>query len=222
MRYFLLAVSLSLIFSNSQAQSQVKPVIKTVNMKDLYYGVENPISISVPNYRLDEIKISCDYCYACTKVNGKYTVWPGNKDVMKFTISSLRSKEAGKYISEVQLKVKRIPDPIIRVCGKNSGDSLKLNYIQNDDGSYKPCPIIPILENFNFEVYAVVKSFTISFTNNDNTIYEETIKGNYLTKDHFDKIDKLQVGSRVDFKNIKVQIPDGRVCNLNVYYYLSK
>lgn len=100
--------------------------------------------------------------------------------------------------------------------GKHAGDSLSKFQIKQSGLS-----LIPILEDFDFDVYARIRSFVVSY-NQNNQFFETKIKGNILPKEQVAALCKLSIGTRVNFDNIEVLMPDETIRNINTYYYVKR
>ena len=99
--------------------------------------------------------------------------------------------------------------------GTHPGDSL--SKLQLKQGG----ALIPILEDFDFDFYARIRSFVISY-NQNNQFYETKVKGNIIPKEYAANLSKLKIGTRINFEQIAVDMPDGTIRNVNTYYYVKK
>jgi len=99
--------------------------------------------------------------------------------------------------------------------GTHPGDSLSRSQLKQGGA------LIPILEDFDFDFYAKIRSFLISYTQN-NQFYETKVKGNIIPKEYAAELSKLKIGTRINFDKIAVDMPDGTIRNVNTYYYVKK
>ena len=99
--------------------------------------------------------------------------------------------------------------------GTHPGDSLSRSQLKEGGA------LIPILEDFDFNFYAKIRGFMISYIQNDQ-YYETKVKGNRIPKEHAMNLSKLKIGTRINFDQIAVDMPDGTVRNINTYYYVKK
>lgn len=97
----------------------------------------------------------------------------------------------------------------------NPGDSLSKTRLKTGGA------LIPVLEDFDFDFYATIRSFVISYTQNDQ-VYETKIRGNIIPKEQITQLCKLKSGTRINFDNIEVNMPDGTIRSMSTHYFLKR
>ena len=170
-------------------------VVSPTKMNVFYYGVPNPIDISVPGFSPEDLQVSG------TGVSIK-KIKPGKYE------AKVVVKADGKAIGKpIEFRVDKIPNPSAAVGGKDEGrmSKSKLLKAQGVAAKLKNFPFDLKYEVISYDVRLQVGQFPKTFT----------YKGTNLIKDDLrDKIRKLKSGSSVTFQNIKAKGPDGvKKCN---------
>lgn len=195
---------------------QVSKPMMTVSpdkMNVFYRGLDNPITISVPGVAPNQIQANCNGCQTFTGGNGKYVVKPGQGN--KCTISvSVKLADKVQKMGDAEFRIKRIPDPTIKFSGKKSNESLTI--VEATSGG----SIIPMLEDFDFDVYAKIAGFAVSFDPGTGSIYDKTCSGNIIPADVTAMMKKIPKGKKIYFDNIKITMPDGTTRTSNAVYQI--
>ena|SRR5687768_1353804 len=179
----------------SEGNSSLTPAVSATNMNILYQGLDNPVQITVPG-TYDQAIIECSGGKISGN-NGYYIVKPvSNKEV----IISVYTVVKGKFQDTTQFKfrVKKVPTPEIIWAGKLPGDTIVAS-------AGAASPLIPRMYDFDFDVYCILTSFDISYTNGGRT----GISGNQIPSDIAREIRALPSGTIVRFDNVKVLVPGG-------------
>ena len=163
-------------------------------MNVFYIGVENPITIGSPT-GWDKTNVS---------MTGGSISGTGSKRVVKVSAIGAASitVTADGHPSTFAFRVKRIPDPIIKV-GPSGGGKMQAVVFRNQQF------VRADLENFDFEAHYQVTGATIYFNNpGDRNVKSITLSnGNLSAAAQY--MNTLAPGSSVIFDNIKVVGPDG-------------
>ena len=164
-------------------------------MNVFYIGVDNPVTIS-SGTGWDKTTVTPAGC----TISGT-----GSNRIVRVTQvgnASLTVTADGKS-SKFDFRVKRIPDPIIKV-GPSGGGRLQAVVFRSQQF------VRADLENFDFEAKFSVVSATVYFSvPGDRNVRQATLTSGSLApaKAH---MDALVPGSTVTFDNIKVVGPDGQ------------
>ena len=181
-------------------------VVSPTKMNVFYYGVPNPIDISVPGFSPEDLQVSGSGISIKKIKPGKYeaTVLKKNSKVAKVVV-----KADGKAIGKpIEFRVDKIPNPSAAVGGKDEGrmSKSKLLKAQGVAAKLKNFPFDLKYEVISYDVKLQVGQFPKTFS------YKNT---NLIKDDLRDKIRKLKSGSSVTFQNIKARGPDGiKKCNV--------
>ena len=111
-----------------------------------------------------------------------------------------------RLLGTMPFRVKRVPDPIAKVGGVNSG---KISQTELRAQSR----IDAVIENFDFEFNYKVSKFVVSTTYKGFEISEEC-RGNNFNDKVKDILKKAQRGNKVYFDNIKAIGSDGSTRNI--------
>ena len=180
-------------------------VVSPTKMNVLYIGVENPMEISVPGFRDDQISANCSggtlyksgkgWVAKVTKV-GKCNISVSVKDD-KGTSRSMGTKE---------FRMKRVPDPVPTVAGKKGGPIAK-SLLAAQSG------VVATLENFDFDLKFSVLGFTVS-ANIGGFTQDAVSNSSRFTPEQINLFTKVQKGKKVYIENVRAQGPDGTSRNL--------
>ena len=165
-------------------------------MNVFYIGVDNPVTVS-SGTGWDKTKVSM----AGGTLNsaggaGKYNVRVSTPGKASITVNA-----DGKP-STYEFRIKRIPDPIIKV-GPSSGGRVQSVVFKNQSFARAD------LENFDFDARFNIVSATIYFSGaNFPSVQSAPISGGSLAGIQ-GQLSKCIPGTSVTFDNVKVQGPDG-------------
>ncbi len=164
-------------------------------MNVFYIGVDNPITIGSPT-GWDKTTVS---------MSGGTITGSGSKRVVRVTAIGDASINviANGTTYPFKFRVKRIPDPVIKV-GPSGGGKLQAVVFRGQQF------VRAELENFDFEAKYNVTGATIYFNNpGDRNVKQVTITSGNLGA-AADYMKSLVPGSTVIFDNIRVVGPDGQ------------
>ncbi len=189
-------------------------------MNVLYIGMDNPLTIVVGDY-------PCSKIIAKTNI-GKLTRY-GDSCHYTFMTDSLCKGKGGvtievdildsgktKCMGTSRFRLKNIPDPVAFIANTNGGfiDKKILAAAQG---------IVPIMLDFDFDLYFTIKSYSFQILRKDSVIYEKTnISGGRLTDDIRYEVLKTSTDDKVIFFNINGVGPDNIVRILNEINFTIK
>ena len=124
--------------------------ISADKMNVLYVGVDNPLSVSVAGVPSGQVQVRGEGITLTKTSNGKYITKPRRTGVAKITISG-----GGLQPSIFNYRIKRIPDPIVKV-GRKNGGLINAGEFKVQRG------IIPHLEGFDFDARCNIISYEIA------------------------------------------------------------
>jgi gliding motility-associated protein GldM len=196
---------------NFNANYTVAPPSLTVaplKMNVFYIGVENPVSITAPGLAEEQILPHI----TAGKLYRKGRNWmvkiakrvPGNKVYV-----SAITKIDGKNISlgRAEFRVKRVPDPTAEIAGQTNGKIDKNTLLAAG-------AIIPVMKDFEFEMYFQVTAFTFATIINGDYL-PKNIRGNRFTPEIINMLRNARHGQKFFFENIEAKGPDGTIRSLN-------
>jgi gliding motility-associated protein GldM len=167
-------------------------------MNVFYIGVPNPVTIS-SGTGWDKTHVSmAGGSLTPSGGPGKYTVKVNTVGKASITVN------ADGKASTYDFRVKRIPDPIVKV-GPSSGGRVQSVIFKNQNFARAE------LENFDFDAHFNIVSATIYFSGaNFGNVQSAEIHGGSL-EGIKGQLSKCIPGTSVTFDNVKVQGPDGVV-----------
>jgi gliding motility-associated protein GldM len=182
-------------------------VVSPDKMNVFYIGLDNPVSISVPGIAAEDLQPSVSGG-SISGSRGKYTVRvSGNAKEATVNVSA-RTRNGVKSMGQgVKFRVKTVPSPIPTVYGKKGTDVIKQGELQFVKG------VVPMLENFEFELKFPVVSFDVSMNVNGLEVSEST-SGPSLSEKQQALIKRAKKGSKVYIEKVKVQKPGGQVVDI--------
>jgi gliding motility-associated protein GldM len=181
-------------------------VVSPTKMNVLYIGVENPMEISVPGFRDDQISANC---------SGGQLYKSGKGWVCKVTktgkcnisVSVKDDKGGSRSMGSKEFRMKRIPDPVPTV-NKQKGGAISKGLLQAQQG------VEATLEGFDFDLKFTIASFTVSATLDGGFQEEAVSPNNRFTPQQVALFGKLKKGKKVYIENVKCRKPDGTVVPL--------
>jgi gliding motility-associated protein GldM len=192
----------TLPFSTKYNVAPPSATVSPDKMNVFYYGLSNPVSISVPGVASNNIMVSATGC-TVTGSNGHYEAKPTQQNGNAYISVSARMEDGtvrpmGKY----EFRIKRVPTPEV-FWGKTP------------EGSRVPktevgLALIPNIPNFEFNVYAVITQYDIFIKEaNGSTFSKTAILGNLIPANIQTRLKAANRGTEVYFNNIKMTVPGG-------------
>lgn len=187
-------------YNSTYMVAEPTATIAATAMNVFYVGVDNPVSISAPGARLDEIEIrGSGVSFRKGKKPGEY-IARASKANPRGTEVSVMKKGGGK-LGGMKFRVKRLPDPAATILNQKEGLVSK--------GKLKAATFLKAeMENFDFDVKVKVKQFKMTISIGGD-LKEFVAKGNKLTGPMRSMLAQVRRGNRVYFEEIKVKMPDG-------------
>ncbi|MFO7843742.1 MAG: gliding motility protein GldM [Bacteroidales bacterium] len=193
-------------FQKSYQVARPNLVVSPTRMNVFYVGVDNPVSISIAGVPGNKIAPSITNARIRKRSDGEYIVnptRPGN------SIVSVQAEIDGvmKNMGTAQFRVKPLPDPVVKVAGKQGGKIAK-NVLAAQAGVFAE------MENFDFDLEFKIIEFTVSTTDRGGFFIGEKSENNVFTQAQLDLINNLRRNSRINIEDVKAVGPDGKVRNL--------
>lgn len=194
----------------------VSPPSATVapdKMNVFYRGLDNPISVSVPGVAPNNISVTGSGG-SVSGSNGKYIVKPGTGNEMSINVSAKMPDGKTTSMGSFKFRVKRVPTPQIVWANQKTGGKVSA-------GAGSISPLIPQMEDFDFDVYAQIKSFSIAFSLNGSYFSKTNISGNQIPSDVSGKIKGLPRGTKIYFDDVKILVPGGETRTTSAAYSIQ-
>ncbi len=193
-------------FKHEYEVAKPSMTVSPTKMNVFYAGLANPLSVSVPGISASNVKISVSNGRIEQNAGG-YFVYPEKVGVNSIVSVSALIDGNLKQIGATPFRVKRVPDPVATVAGKNAG-LISRNELLAEQGVYAEIP------DFDFEMKFTVTSFDVS-TTRQGFVVDKSAKSNRFSQDQVDLMKGLNPGSRVYIDNIVVKGEDGTTRNLS-------
>lgn len=193
-------------------------VVSPTAMNVLYFGIDNPIDISVPGVGSDKVSVRMTNG---TIPRGKFQNFRGDyvarpAEVGKDANIIVSADVNGKRMDfpPVVFRVKSIPDPIGKFGGLSTGD------ISKEAAMVAP-GVVAVLENFEFDLKYEVNSYKMIYYAQGfaNTM---VANGPAITQEMKNAISQLRRGQEFFFTEIKATGPDKRTRDLPAIFLKIK
>ncbi len=219
MKKLFLFITVLLVFVSScgkkENQGELIAVISPDKMNILYIGVDNPISIAVPDVDAKDLDVKISEGEITGK-DGKYIVKLGDA-TNTATIEVYVNKDGNKvYIGEYNFRVKPVPPPKTNFGGVTGDGTISFSDLLKVDS------IFADLRDFDFNLKFQIVSFNLSVEIDGMTESIETHKlmpatlfidmpseGNKLTAEQKELLKKVKPGKRILIEDVKAIVPDG-------------
>ncbi len=190
-------------FKSKYMVAEPQATVAATKMNVLYVGVPNPMEISAPGVRADEI----------TPTASGITFRPDTKKgsfIASATVENTKGtdiivkKKDGTVLGKSTFRVKRLPDPVASILGQKEGLVSKgklsaANFLKAE------------MENFDFDTKVDVVSFKMTVSMGGDLQELNQNAGATLTAQMKTLLGAVKVGNRIYFEDIKVKMPDGSV-----------
>ncbi len=189
-------------FNSSYVAQKPNSVVSADKMNVLYIGVDNPMSISVPGISNDKVKVSIEGAGGTMRPNA--TLGGGHFTATVTTTGQAKVKVSADIggrvlpMGEFVYRVKRVPNPVATIAGSQGGTINK--------NTLKAGALVPVLENFDFELFFKVTGFKTTIIRKRQDPLEFDVQGNQLSADMRAAIEKCSAGDRVIFEFIKAKM----------------
>lgn len=179
-------------------------------MNVFYIGVPNPITVTAAGYSLEDVSVSIPGASTASTGKGKYDVTVPIDLMGKKVIASINA--GGKAVGSMEIRVKRIPDPVAKVAGKSGSVVLPANVFRAQLG------IAATLEGFDFDARFQVTSYSFSYSVKGRDLVDvgdvrsPLFSANPQVLSYIQK--QAKIGDRIFIDNIRAIGPDKTIRNL--------
>jgi gliding motility-associated protein GldM len=195
-------------FAGSYMVAPPSLTVAATKMNVFYIGVDNPVSISAPGIAEADLNASISV--------GTLSRDPGGKDwIVKVpqgqpkTVISVTAMYQGESrpMGSAEFRIRRVPDPVAQIAGQMEG-SIEKNTLLAANA------IIPVMKDFEFELFFEVKSFRMTTIIGGDGISKRAA-GNRFTEEMVSMIKSARSGQKFFFENIQAEGPDKIPRSLN-------
>jgi len=184
-------------------------VVSPDKMNVFYVGIDNPVSISVPGIAAEDLQPSMSGG-SIGGSRGKYSVKvPQSMAGKECMVNvSAKTKNGVKSMGQgVKFRVKTVPNPVPTVYGKRGTDVIKAGEVQFVKG------VVPMMDNFEFELKFPVVSFDVSMNVNGLEV-TESVQGPSMSDKQRALIGRAKKGNKIYIEKVKVMKPGGIIAEI--------
>lgn len=181
-------------------------------MNVFYIGVDNPVTVAAAGYSVEDVSLDIPGATVRdSSLKGHYIIRADKPGKVQVNIRAKTKEGPLKVVGGMEVRVKRIPDPVAKVGGVSGGimEAAKFR-IQIAPAA--------VLENFDFEARYKIISFTFSTLPKGRdligpfNVENRTVGCRFTDKAEVVKaINMLRPGDKVFIEDIKAVGPDGQV-----------
>lgn len=174
--------------------------VAATKMNVFYMGVDNPVSISVPGIAETNLRPSISLGTLTRDETGKnwiVRVPQGQKTVISVDADVMGTTRS---MGSAEFRIRRVPTPVAEIAGQVEGGIDKSTLLAAG-------AIIPILRDFEFELFFEVKSFRMTTIVGGDGISKRT-NGNRFSEEMVSLIQNARKGQKFFFENIQAEGPD--------------
>jgi gliding motility-associated protein GldM len=196
---------------NFKGEYVVAPPSLTVaatKMNVFYIGVDNPVSISVPGIADANLRASISSGTLTRDASGKDWIVrvPQGQPKAIITVDAMYQGEARK-MGSAEFRIRRVPSPNAEIAGQVEGTIEKSTLLAAG-------AIIPVMKDFEFELFFEVKSFRMTTIVGGDGISKRA-NGNRFSDEMISMIQSARKGQKFFFENIQAEGPDKIPRSLN-------
>lgn len=180
--------------------------VSPTKMNVLYLALANPVSISVPGISSRDITVTMKNG-RIERTGDSFVAYPEKLTEKAYITVSATVDKVVKVMGTAEFRVKKVPNPMATVAGKNEG-LISKNELMAEQGVFAEIP------DFDFEMKFKVLSFVVS-TSSGGFIVDRAANGDRFTQEQRDLFKGLNKGNRLYIDNIVAKGEDGLTRNLS-------
>ncbi|MCK9400384.1 MAG: gliding motility protein GldM [Bacteroidales bacterium] len=194
-------------FSGDYVVAPPSLTVAATKMNVFYIGVDNPVSISVPGIAEANLRASISVGTLTRDATGKswiVRVPQGQKTVISVNADIMGTTRS---MGSAEFRIRRVPSPNAEVAGQLEGAIDKSTLLAAG-------AIIPVMRDFEFELFFEVKSFRMTTIVGGDGISKRG-NGNRFSEEMISMIQGARKGQKFFFENIQAEGPDKIPRSLN-------
>jgi len=182
-------------------------------MNVFYIGVTNPITVTAAGYSLEDVFVNIPGADVKATEKGKYDVTVSAATGARTTATIIAKTPTGnKEVGKMDIRVKRIPDPVAEVGGKSGTFTMPVNVFRAQLG------VAAVLKGFDFEAKFQVTSFEFSYYPKRGEYTPMGVVSGPRFSDSPAILNYVQhvakIGDKIYIDNVKAKGPDGTTRSL--------
>ena len=203
-------------FSSSYVVGEQNVIISPTAMNVMYYGIPNPIDVSVPGVSPDRITVRVENGTLSNERvrNSQGQNFRGTRAVRPNAVGQnvrviVTADMGGRNIQfpPYEFRVKPVPPPIAVFAQKNTGSIPRATAVAQQG-------VFALMPDFDFDLHYEITGFSVLYYDRGND-YEYASTSSNLTAQQRDLISRLNRGNDLIIKDIKARGPDGRTIDLS-------
>jgi len=194
-------------FNGEYIVAQPSATVSPTKMNVFYIGVDNPVSISVPGVPTENVRPSISNGTLSKTGNGEYIVKVTGGTSSTVNVGA-EIDGANRSMGSFEFRVKRVPSPVATIAGKVDGSIGKGSLLGAG-------AIIPVMENFDFELYYTIVGFDMLIQTQGQDLATAHSNNGSFTGQMKQLIQNSARGKRVTFEKIRARGPDGSIRQLS-------
>ncbi len=182
--------------------------VAATKMNVFYIGVDNPVSISAPGIADANLRPSISVGTLSRDAGGKEWIVrvPQGQAKAIISVDAMYQGES-RRMGSAEFRIRRVPNPVAEVAGQLEGTIDKSTLLAAG-------AIIPVMRDFEFELYFEVKSFRMTTIVGGDGISKRA-NGNRFSEEMVSLIQSARKGQKIFFENIQAEGPDKIPRSLN-------
>jgi gliding motility-associated protein GldM len=203
-------------FDGEYVVGEPNVIVSPTAMNVMYYGINNPIDVSIPGISPDKLKIHViNGSFSTEKVKnskgeffkGAWAVKPAalGQEVQVIVTADINGKPV--QYPPYPFRVKPVPTPIAIFGGKSTGSITRADALAQ-------VGVFATMPDFDFALNYTITGFTVFYTDKGMDI-EEPCSSSTFTPKQKQALNGLTRGKNLMIKDIKALGPDGKTRDLN-------
>jgi len=175
--------------------------VAATKMNVFYIGVDNPVSISVPGIPDANLNPNISVGTLSRDATGKDWIVkvPQGQPKTIITVNAMYQGES-RPMGSAEFRIRRVPSPVAEIAGQVEGGIDKSTLLAAG-------AIIPVMKDFEFELYFEVRSFRMTTIIGGDGISKRS-NNNRFTEEMVSMIQNARKGQKFFFENIQAEGPD--------------
>lgn len=175
-------------------------------MNVFYIGVDNPISVAAAGISSNDVEVLIegegDAEIKSDASRGRYIVRAKTgTSAGGYCNVVVRNKKLGRVMGKYPFRVKRLPDPVVRLSNNKAGGMLSPTEMQAQRG------LMALLLNFDFDAKCAVESFALQKVSDGKVLPEIKCSGASFEGTSAESVKSAKAGDLFIFKDISVRCP---------------
>lgn len=189
--------------NGQKTEKKVVAAVAPTKMNVLYLGVDNPMSIAVSGYDIEDTEVKVRENGQIEGSGGKYIIRPQRPGNLWVDVYA-----DGEIVQSSEFRVKTVPNPVAKVAGKKGGEISKEELLESGK-------VIVEMENFDFDLSFEIVSYVLSATvPGSYVVREEISKKDSFSPMQIDLINSLIQNQKLMIEEIRAKGPDGSIRKL--------